>query len=190
MKKKKKRRRLRKRVYVLLAVIILIIAVSISIVIKKKNETKYQLYNEEVETTTMKYIRENSVYTYDQNYFAYDTKTYISLNDFYNVYSHIDQSKMQLNEKKGIMSFTLNDLKIDYDYKHNQLLIKEGTLNTKSQEYLNELNINKTKIDLNTINCYAFIHDGEVYIEQNILEYILLNYNYIIDLKNSTVNKL
>ena len=181
---KRKRRKLRKWVYVALFVLLVLMILVIIGGYKKYSKPKYSEYLGNIEKVDIQFVKENSIYTYTQNYFNLDQYTFLSLNDLYNVYSHLDQAQMILLSKKESMIFTLNELKVEYNYHHERFSILEGNL---QNDYLKSFNIKKNTFTLKKLKLDSYIVEGEVYLEKQLIEHVLFNDECKIDLENKQV---
>ncbi len=186
---KKKRRKLRGWVYIALSSLLcLCIGFGIFLIKQKTSKSSYRFYNGDVIEVEMSLSADGYLYTYNQQYFTLDDKTYISLNDLYNVYIHVDNGQVELDQKKNTMRFKNNITSIVLDYKKEYMSFSDCTWNEVTAQYLASLSVTN-ELNLKDTSTHAYIYEGEVYLAQDLCEKILLNSSYQLDLTQNAWNK-
>lgn len=186
---KKRRRKLRKRVYVLL-IIILCILIGLGVfLLKKKTSKQYQFYQGEVSEVEMSLKADGYLYTYKQQYFTDNEYQYLSLNDLYNVFIHINNGKMTLNQKKDTMTFENDAINVVLNYKKEVMTFKDCMWSEATNGYLTGVNA-LNELSLTEVGGHSYIYEGEVFIRKDLVEMVLLNSGYTFDLTQQKVNEV
>ncbi|WP_041138430.1 hypothetical protein [Beduini massiliensis] len=186
---RKKRRKLRGWVYVALIILLcLLIGLGVFLVKHKTSKSDYHFYKGEVSEVEMSMKADGYLYTYQQQYFEADGQTYVSLNDLYNIYTHLDNGQMVLDQGKNTMVFTNATTHITLNYKKEIMTFKDCQWSEATQQYLTSLNI-RDQLKLDDTATHAYIFEGEVYLSQTVIENVLLNAQYQLDLSMKTLNK-
>lgn len=185
MAKRRKRRRLRKRVYVLILGLLCIIVAAVIFFLPKNNKD-YHYFTGDVTSVDMNLKADGVNYTYQQQYFNEDTTTYISLNDLYNLYIHVDQGQMTLNQNENTLNFTNDEVNVTLNYKDESLVFNDCSFSVQTLNYLNQYQATE-KLSLEQTNTHSYIYDGEVYLSKEIVESVLLNSEYTLNLDSQSL---
>lgn len=186
---KKKRRKLRSWVYVVMIILLcLIIGLGVFLVKHKTSKSDYHFYTGEVSETQMSMKADGYLYTYQQQYFEADGQTYVSLNDLYNLYTHLDGGEVVLDQGKNTMTFSNSTTHMTLNYKKETMTFKDCQWSEASQQYLASLNGGE-QLKLELTATHAYIFEGEVYLSQSLIEKLIFNSQYQLDLVNKTLIK-
>lgn len=185
----KKRRKLRKRVYVVF-IILLCAFIFVGVYIVRQKSTKdYSFFQGSAEEVELSMKSDGFLYTYKQQFFHHEEVIYLSLNDIYNVYTHLSNGQMTLDQAKDKMLFKNDTIDVILDYKKEVFTFTNCQWSVASLQYLTTHN-GLEKLDLKTVSQHAYIHEGEVYIPKELVELILFNSSYSVDLDNKTITSL
>ena len=95
---------------------------------------------------------------------------------------------MVLDQGKNTMVFTNATTHITLNYKKEIMTFKDCQWSEATQQYLTSLNISD-QLKLDDTATHAYIFEGEVYLSQTVIENVLLNAQYQLDLSMKTLNK-
>lgn len=182
----KKRRKLRKRVYVVFIIFLCALIFAGVYIVRQRSTKDYSFFQGSVEEVELSMKSDGFLYTYKQQYFNNEEVIYLSLNDIYNVYTHLSNGQMTLDQAKDKMEFKNETIEATLDYKKEVFFFTNCQWSVASLQYLTTHN-GLEKFDLKTVNHHAYIYEGEVFIPKELVELILFNSSYQVDLENKTI---